>query len=200
MAASVKQRRSRKQPPPRPAPGGHALVAAPTTAPIMTGFPRPPHRPDPRRPTDSHLMASGRRLPGEVLSYHAGYDRSRTPRNQPPPTRAEPTHQSHGLLDLAGASRSNLASGPFARVVRFRGVGGWVGGHYGTGARQGSRAGGPGQRLSWPGADARLCRRHQGVRPAGRLGPTGARQYDIPLAATGAFIASNLMFKSWRKR
>jgi Protein of unknown function (DUF4235) len=48
-------------------------------------------------------------------------------------------HQSHGLLDLAWASRSNLASGPFARVVRFRGVGGWVGGHYGTGARQGSQ-------------------------------------------------------------
>jgi hypothetical protein len=64
------------------------------------------------------------------------------------PSRPDLHHQSHGLLDLVEASRSNLASGPFPRVVRFRGVGGWVGGHYGTGARQGSRAGEPGQKLS----------------------------------------------------
>jgi hypothetical protein len=65
------------------------------------------------------------------------------------PGRAHLHHHPHGLPDLAEASTSSVAC-----AARVSGAGGWVGGHYGTGTTQGSRAGEQGQRLSRQTADA----------------------------------------------
>lgn len=58
VAASVDQRRSRRQLPPRQGPGGNALEAERRGGTGHDPGPRPAHRPDPRRPAGSPVAAA----------------------------------------------------------------------------------------------------------------------------------------------
>jgi hypothetical protein len=88
VATWSEQRHSRRQLPPRPGPGGHALETGrhggTGHGPVLPGPPRLPRRPDPRRPAGSQATAARSRLGGPGTGWReAGARRGLTPSTPP---------------------------------------------------------------------------------------------------------------------